>query len=97
MVKILWDFLSSELISRHRNTSVSEASGEANQENQQAPELPPATNQSCECNELTSTRISKTAKLIFANRREKDIMYREELDHLVIATAERYDLIKYLH
>jgi len=69
--------------------SVSEASGEASAEEQLAPELPPLTNKACDCPEIVPSGIPKTARLLFANKREKDIMWQEELKHLEIATAER--------
>lgn len=91
MVKVLRDFMSSEMVStRQRIMSTSEASGEASEENQQAPELPPLTNKACDCSEVVPhTDIPKTAKLFFANKKEKDVMWKEELEHLKQATAER--------
>lgn len=95
MVKVLCDFTSTELVSRpQRNVSISEASsseatGEASAENQQAPELPPVTNKTCECNDMVSSGLPKTAKLLFANKKERDVMYMNELEHLSYATAER--------
>lgn len=88
MVKILHDFTSTELVStpRHRILS-SEATGEAGEEERQAPELPPLLNKVCDG---TVPSVSpKTAKLIFANKKESDVMCREELDHLQKATAGR--------
>lgn len=90
MVKILRDYLSTEMVSRQRNISASEASGEESQENQVAPELPPITNTPCDCKEsVPATNSPKTAKLLFANKKERDIMYREELEHLSHSTAEK--------
>lgn len=89
MVKVLRDFLSTELVSRQRVMSASEASGESGQDDQLAPELPPATNKVCDCEEVSAVKVLKTAKMLFANKGERDIMYREELDHLAHATAER--------
>lgn len=90
MVKILREFLASELVSsRQRNSSTSEASGEAGEENQQAQEFPPLTNNGSNSEVLPTSTSPKRAKLIFANKKEKDVMCREELDHLSSATAER--------
>ena len=89
MVKILRDFLSTELVSRQRITSASEASGESGQDDQLAPELPPATNKACDCDKVSLVKLPKTAKILLANKQERDIMYREELDHLEQATANR--------
>lgn len=84
MVKILHDFTATELVStpRHRILSNSEATGEAADDEQQAP-VPLLVNKA---NGYVSP---KTAKLIFANKKETDMMCREELDHLQKATAGR--------
>lgn len=84
MVKILHDFMSTELVSasRQRNMSASEASGEAGEDDQQAPLRPPLVNK-------VETVSPKTAKMLFANKKEMDMMYREELEHLHEATAGR--------
>ena len=84
MAKILRDYLSSELTTRTRITSASEACGE---EEEDAPELPPSHSETDE--DEVVVKVSKTAKLLFANKREKDIMYREELDHLAHATDNK--------
>lgn len=89
MVKLLCDYTSTEVVSRQRNASSSEASGEAGEEEQQAPELPPLTNKTCNHEDLAPKGLHKTAKLLFANKKEIDIMYREELDHLSRATRGR--------
>ena len=96
MVKLLRDFTSSELVSRpqQRNVSINEASsseatGEAGEENSQAPELAPVTSETSETSETVFNGSPKTAKLLFANKRERDIMYRQEVDHLSYATAGR--------
>ena len=89
MVKLLHDFTSTELVSRQRNISASEARGEAGQENQQAPELPPPATGREEDEVVRTSGVPKTAKLLFANKRERDVMWREELDHLVYATRDR--------
>ncbi len=90
MVKILRDYLASELVSRQRYVSASEATGEASEENQQALELPPATTTTpCVDGMIVPSKFPKSAKLLFANKKEKDIMYRVELDHLEQATANR--------
>ena len=96
MVKLLRDFTSTQLVSRqHRNVSINEASsseatGEASEENLQAPELPPVDNKTCDCGDVLFSGLPKTAKLLFANKKERDIMYSNELEHLSYATAERY-------
>lgn len=89
MVKILKDFMSTELVSRQRYISTSEAKGEASQEDQQAPELPPATSSTRNSLEFIPNGLPKTAKLLFANKKEEDIMWRQELDALIHATAKR--------
>lgn len=89
MVKILRDFLSTELVSRPRITSASEASGESGQDDQLAPELPPAINKVCDRDDEVTVKLPKSAKLLFANKKERDIMYKEELHHLARATNER--------
>lgn len=90
MVKILHDFAATELAStpRHRIMSNSEATGEAGEEEQQALELPPTLNKVCS-DGAVPTVTPKTAKLIFANKQERDVMCMEELDHLQKATAGR--------
>ncbi len=90
MVKIMCDFASTETVSRQRITSLSEASGESSEENQQAPELPPLTNQACNYNNgVVPASSPKAARLLFANKKAKDIMYEKELEHLRHATGER--------
>lgn len=96
MVKLLHDFTSTQLVSRpQRNVSINEASsseatGEASEESLQAPELPPVGSKACECGDAVLGGLPKTAKLLFANKKERDIMYANELEHLSYATAERY-------
>lgn len=93
MVKVLHDFMSSELVSRQRNTSASEARGEAGEEPQVAAELPPLTHDHCDYppgGAVQGSRTPKSARMLFANKKERDVMYMEELDHLRHATADRY-------
>ena len=87
MVKLLRDYTSKEVVSRQRNASSSEARGESAEAELQAPELPP--NKICEEKNTVPKDLPKSAKLIFANKKERDIMYREELEHLSRATRER--------
>lgn len=89
MVKILRDYVSTESVHRQRIISTSEASGEASEEEQTAPELPPTTNKICE-EESKGVGSPRTAKLLFANKKERDVMCKEELAHLEAATAGRY-------
>ena len=90
MVKVLHDFMASELVSRQRNTSASEAHGEAGEEEQVAPELPPLTHDHCDSPDgAVQNSTPKAARMLFANKKEKDIMYKEELDHLRHTTADR--------
>lgn len=88
MVKIMREVASTELVSRQRVTSTSEASGESYEENQQAPELAP---QACDCdNKVVATAASpKTARLLFANKTTRDIMCEKELEQLRHATGQR--------
>lgn len=87
MVKLLCDYTSSEVVSRQRNASSSEASGV--EELVQAPELTPVTSKTCEHEDVVPKGMPKTAKLLFANKKQRDVMYKEELDHLSRATRER--------
>ncbi len=89
MVKILKDYLSSEVKTRNRITSASEASGESGAE-EVAQELPPSNSEPCNCDdEKQEDNLPKTAQLLFANKRERDIMYKEELNHLAQATDNK--------
>lgn len=93
MTKLLCDFTSTELSSRQRNISSSEARGEASEEEQLAPELPPLTNKPCGGQEegegAAASGLPRKAQLLFANKQERDIMWREELEQLSRATRER--------
>lgn len=92
MVKILQDFASTELApaSRQRRImSASEASGEEGEEERQAPELPPLVNKHCDFDGAVPSVSPKTAKLIFANKKVGDMMWREELEQLQEATEGR--------
>jgi hypothetical protein len=91
MVKILHDFASTEMVpaSRPRILSTSEATGEEGEEEQQAPELPPLTNKVCDC-DGPAPSVPKTLKLIFANKKEQDVMWKEELKYLQEATEGRW-------
>ena len=95
MVKVLRDFTSTELVSQpRRNLSIneassSEASGEAEEENQHAPELPPLNNKTSSCSQVAVSGPPRRVKLLFANKKEKDVMYWTELEHLSHATAGR--------
>lgn len=84
MVKILHDVASKELVSssRSRIVSMSEARGEE----EQVPELSPPLNK---VGGPMPSVAPKRVKLIFANKKERDIMYQEELEHLQEATAGR--------
>lgn len=93
MVKILHDFASTELVpaSRQRRIlSASEASGEAGEEERQASELPPLVTKPCDFDGAVPSISPKTAKLIFANKKEGDVMWKEELEHLQEATEGRW-------
>lgn len=91
MVKILRDFAlteSVESVSRQRIISTSEASGESSEENQQAAaELPPLNDKVF--SGIVPSASPKTARLLFANKKARDIMYDKELEHLRNATADR--------
>jgi len=90
MVKILRDCLVSEVKPRLRNTSASEARGESREE-EVAPELPPSTSEPCnyEAEDQVDGNTPKTAQLLFANKKEQDIMFRQELDHFAMATNNK--------
>ena len=89
MVKILRDFMSTELVERQRRSSTSEAVGESGQADQLAPELPPATNNACDCVEVSPSNRPKSVKMLFANKKERDIMFKKELDLFAEATDNR--------
>lgn len=89
MVRVLHDFMASELVSRQRNTSASEARGEAGEEDQVAAELPPLTHDHCDYPGVVLNSTPKSARLLFANKKERDVMCMEELDYLRHATAGR--------
>jgi len=90
MVKILRDYLMSEIKPRPRVTSASEACGESREE-EVAPELPPSTSEPCSYEEEDQVdgNTHKKAQLLFANKKERDIMFRQELDHLAMATSNK--------
>ena len=89
MVNLLRDYTSSEVVSRQRNANSCEAPGEAGKEEQPAPELPPLTNEATKEQNKGTQSPAKTAKLLFANKKERDVMYREELEHLTHITRQR--------
>ena len=92
MVKILRDYLMSEVRPRPRITSNSESRGESREEEEVAPELPPSTSEPCnyeDKDQVDGGKLPKTARLLFANKRERDIMCRQELDHLATATSNK--------
>ena len=70
MVKVVRDALSSELASREQSLSSSVAAS-SSQERRDQP---------------ASASSGKTAKLLFANKTEKDIIWKEELSQFSKAT-----------
>ena len=89
MIKILRDFMSTEIVEHQRRFSASEAVGESGQDDQPAPEFPPATNNASDCEEVSPSNHSKSVKMLFANKKERDIMFRKELDLFAEATDDR--------
>ena len=89
MIKILRDFMSTELVEHHHRSSASEAVGILGEDDQLAPELRLATENACSCEEIWPSNRPKSVKMLFANKKERDIMFKEELDLFAESTDNR--------
>lgn len=83
MVKVVRDALSSELASREQSLSSSSSGGAASASQERRDHQQPAG-------------AGKTAKLLFANKTEKDILWKEELLQFSKATQGRFEAVHVL-
>ena len=73
MVRVVRDALSSQLANREQALTSSNGGGSSSQERRAGEQQP----------------IAKSAKLLFANKTEKDILWKEELDQFAKTTQGR--------
>ena len=82
--------MSTEIVEHQRRSSSSEALGELGQDDHLALEFPPTTSNTSNCEDISLLNYPKSVKMLFANKKERDIMFRKELDLFAEATNYRY-------
>ena len=78
-----------ELIKCQHRSNTNKAVGKLGQDDLLAPKLLLTTDNASNCEEVSPSNLPKLVKIPFANKKERDTLFKEELFHIAKVTDDR--------